>query len=350
MNIRLATSVLQNERWYPVLDVVLDIISQSSSHASLDPTQYSELLSSPWLRNATGPRAVIAELIRGSIRTLNRQPPATSVTLVIDATAPSSGEIQGTGVMRFPPLKAIALLAQPLQIIVEDETSDGGFLLWMARLLGKDSIRTAYQAGRLSFRHAGGKGQMVKSARALTFGVWPKAERPISPMKLRCCAILDSDSRYPGDNRNDNIRSQVAPYVAFAYVLAGRAIENYVPRKYAEARLSGSRQALAAYFALSDEQKQYFPLKTGFRDGGAPPQPQSLDDFKADANRSLEERALFDQVSETNWNRINGGFGDSLSAVYHEEIYRCDPGASHLLSVIQQQELATLLVLIGNYI
>jgi len=184
-------------------------------------------------------------------------------------------------------LKAIALLAQPLQIIVEDETSDGGFLLWMARLLGKDSIRAAYRAGRVSFRHAGGKRQMLKSARAMTFGVWPRDGRPIMPMKLRSCAILDSDSHFAGDDRNATIKSQLEPHVGFVHILEGRTIENYVPRKHAEDRLRGAGPAVAAYFSLSEEQRRYFPLKTGFRDEATPPQPQSMSDFKADNRWNL---------------------------------------------------------------
>jgi hypothetical protein len=350
VNIRLAANVLQDSRWFPALDVLLDIVSQPYSHASLDPSQFGQISSSPWLKNATGPREVLAEMIRGAARTMSRQTPVTAVTLEIDADAPTSGEILPTATMRFTPLKAIALLAQPLQIIVEDETSDGGFLLWMARLLGKDSIRAAYRAGRVSFRHAGGKRQMLKSARAMTFGVWPRDGRPIMPMKLRSCAILDSDSHFAGDDRNATIKSQLEPHVGFVHILEGRTIENYVPRKHAEDRLRGAGPAVAAYFSLSEEQRRYFPLKTGFRDEATPPQPQSMSDFKADNRWHPKEKMLFDGISDTNWQRFSGGFGDSLAAVYQEEAYRCAPGAAHLLTVAQQQEIENLLVTIINHI
>lgn len=350
MNIRLANNVLQDSRWFPALDVLLDIVSQPYSHASLDPSQFRQISSCPWLRNATGPRAMLAEMIRGAARTMGRQTPVTAVTLEIDADAPNSGEILPSAIMRFTPLKAIALLAQPLQIIVEDETSDGGFLLWMARLLGKDSIRAAYQAGRVSFRHAGGKGQMLKSARALTFGIWPRDGRPIMPMKLRSCAILDSDSHFAGDDRNATIKSHLEPHVGFVHILQGRTIENYVPRKHAEDRFGGSGPALAAYFSLSEEQRRYFPLKTGFRYDATPSQPQSMSDFKADNRWDPKEKALFDGISDTNWLRFSGGFGDSLAAVYHVEAYRCAPGAAHLLTVAQRQEIENLLATITNYI
>ena len=133
-------------------------------------------------------------------------------------------------------------------------------------------------------------------------------------------------------------------------MLEGRTIENYVPRKHAEDRLVGDRLALAAYFSLSEEQRRYFPLKAGFRDEGTPPQPQSMSEFKADNRWDPKEKFLFDGVSDTNWQRFGGGFGDSLAAVYQDEAYRCEPGAAHLLTVAQRQEIENLLATIMNYI
>src|SRR5450759_4246511 len=103
---------------------------------------------------------------------------------MIDDFAPQSGETIAKRAIRVRPFGALTILMQPLHLIVEDESSDGAFVLWMARLLGRDTIIRSYRAGRLLFRHAGGKWQLKKSATALTFGVWPRSNQPILSLQL----------------------------------------------------------------------------------------------------------------------------------------------------------------------
>ena len=343
MNILVAETVLANPRWYPVLDVIVDILQQPESHLSFEMSQYSILLKSPWLRDAQGVRASISQILRTSVRTSGRNIANYAITLVIDESAPIAGLVAGPNEIRVRPLKAIAILTQPLHIIVEDENSDGGFILWMARLLGLDVIRRAYNAGRLTFRHAGGKRQMSKIASSLSFGVWARGDTIMNPMQLRALAILDSDSKFPGDNVNQPIFEDLAPFVAFAHVLAGRTIENYLPKKYFLDRLPQEAAATEAYFGLTENQRKHFPLKEGYKDKSSPPMPQDLVTFFADGNRQQQERDQYAGVSQANWIRFVGGFGDSLSAVYKISRYRCEPNSPHLLTQTQRQEIDYLL-------
>lgn len=350
MKVRIAPEVLSESRWHSVLDAIVEIVIQSDSHASFDLRQYQILVSSPWLKGASGPRANIAEIIRAAARTMGRSVSVGAVTLEVDTAAPQWGELVGDGVMRFPPLKALVVLAMPLQVIVEDETSDGGFVLWMARVLGRDTLRAAYNAGRISFRHAGGKTQMVKAAKALSYGVWQREDRPISLLKYRAVALLDSDARHEADNPNEAIRQELEANVAFAHVLKGRTIENYVPLRFAVKRLQNLGEQVEAYFRLTEEQRKFFPLKRGFKDTNTPPQAQSIPDFQADARWSIPEKQLFSAISPTEWMKFSGGFGDTLADVFSEPRYRCNPRQAGLLTQAQHAEMDQVITMILRHI
>src|ERR1035437_106704 len=222
MNIQVHPRVLADPRWHPLLDVIVSILELPHSRHAFDISQYKTLENSPWLSEATGLRANTAELIGSSAKATSRDGASDAVTLLLDDSAPHSGETLPGEVIRVHPLGALTILMQPLHLIVEDESSDGAFVLWMARLLGRDTIRRSYSAGRLLFRHAGGKGQMAKSAAALTFGVWPRSNKPILSLQLRAIALLDSDSRFPGDQPNAGFVQDLQAHVAAVHMLSGR--------------------------------------------------------------------------------------------------------------------------------
>jgi hypothetical protein len=241
---------------------------------------------------------------------------------------------------------------QPLHLVVEDESSDGAFVLWMARLLGRDTLRRSYDAGRLLFRHAGGKGQMAKSAAALTFGVWPRDHKPILSLQLRAIALLDSDARFPGDQRNTGIAQDVKPHVAFVHMLSGRYIENYVPHRYVRRRLEkdGLATAADAYFRMTESQRNHFPIKKGFLDIATPQQPQAHEAFLADERREQAERDHFRAVNPEDWVHFGSGFGDRLATVFQEPAYRCEPNESALLTKSQRTELNDFLNRVIRYL
>lgn len=352
MNIRVTSSVLNDPRWHSLLDVVADVLQQPGSRHAFDASQYHSVAASTWLSEGGGARAATAELIRSAAKAVSRDTASDAVTILIDDMASSSGERTNQNVIRIHPLGALVILMQPLHLIVEDQNSDGAFVLWMARLLGRDSIIQSYRAGRLVFRHAGGKGQIAKSAEALTFGVWPRTNQPVLSLQLRAVALLDSDARFPGDAPNAATSAQVAPHVAFVHVLAGRYIESYVPRRYARLRLDrdGLAAAADAYYRMSEAQRNYFPIRTGFMDRSNPAQPQSHATFLADATREPAERNQFRNVNPLDWDRFARGFGQRLSDVFKEALYRCQRNEPNQLTRTQKAELSDFLTKVIKYL
>ena len=350
MILQVETTVLNDNRWHPLLDVVVAIIGQPGSRHAFDTTQYNELFKSTWLAYATGLRATIPEFLRASARAVSREGRSEAVTIRIDDSAPFSGQSLAGEVIRIHPFGALTILLQPLHVLVEDESSDGAFILWMARILGRDVIRRAYSAGRLVFRHAGGKTQMVKSAAALSYGVWARSGQPILSMKFRAVALLDSDARFPGDQPNAQIARNIEPHLAFAHVLNGRSIENYLPQPYARRRLQkdGLGAAVDSFFKLSEAQREHFPLKRGFRDVVG--QAQSHASFMADNSRHLSERGHFAAVSTADWPQYAGGFGDQFAEVYQEPEFRCSASEAGLLTNAQKQELSAFLTRVITYL
>jgi hypothetical protein len=279
--------------------------------------------------------------LAASAKSVSQQGLSDAVIVEIDSSADEVGNTVGQ-LIRIHPFGALFILTQPLHVIVEDETSDGGFILWVARALGIDAIIKAYRSGALVFRHAGGKGQLRKSAVSLSFGVWPRDTQPIRSMQLRAAAILDSDARFQGDTPNEEIRAALSSHVAFTHVLARRTIENYVPAKYFRDRMGQSeRNRVDAFFRLTDPQQRHFPIKRGFRDdaGVAP----TLAEFAAKPGRPVGEVALFGGIPPADWVLINVGFGDGVGAVFTDTRFRCEPNSRGLFDRTDTQELGGLM-------
>ncbi|WP_428667869.1 hypothetical protein [Reyranella sp.] len=339
MLIQVEINVLGNSTWHPLLDTIVQLLEQDGCRHSFDIAQFEKLRTSKWLVDATGIRANTVHFIRSlSVRAF-RGRPSDAVSVKIDANATRQGKVEGKTI-RIDPFGALVLLIQPLSVIVEDETTDGGFLLWMARALGHDTIRESYNSGSLVFRHAGGKGQMIKSARALTHGVWPRGKKAIRSLTLRAVAVLDSDARFPGDTVNMRIQSRLRPFVAFVHVLQGRTIENYAPKYYVTQKLGGQLNSCEAYFRMGEVQRNHYPLKSGFVRGNIV-QPHA--GFLVDPDWQREERALYQTVPPADWALIARGFGDALAAIYVESKYRCAPNERRILTVAQANELDDLL-------
>ena len=345
MNIQIANNVLDDPTWHPLLDVLATMFCVQGSRTTFDIRQHAQVLASPWLRGARGARAATAQLLRSATRAAFHVQPSIAVTVRLDLQAPVYGRIPQQSMIEIHPSRALAVLMQPLHVIVEDENSDGAFLLWMARLLGRDVIREAYSNGQLLFRHAGGKNQFPKCARALSFGVWPRAGRPILSLQFRAIAMLDSDSRYPGDTPNVSIAKETLENVAHVHILNGRTIENYVPLRYARKRLAqdGLEPLADAFFRMSDLQREHFPMKRGYVDDGVPAKPLPLSQFLSDQRFDPPERAQFSGIGAQDWALFAGGFGTRLAAVFQDPGLRCEPQDSHLLTPRQRVELNALM-------
>lgn len=341
MLIRANEEVLGDTRWHPLLDVIASLLERDGNTHFFDPLELGNLLESPWLRGASGDRSLIAETIKASAKTISRKAFSDAVVLEIDGRADEAGETS-KNTIRIHPFGALFILSQPLQIIVEDETSDGGFVLWVARALGIDAFRVAYNSGALTFRHAGGKGQLSKSAVSLSWGVWPRSTKPIRSMRLRAVAILDSDAKHQHHTPNREIRDAVEPHVAFIHVLAKRTIENYVPARFLRERIgAGGRARIDAFLRLTHLQRSFFPLKVGYR--GQAGVGMSLQEFAASAQTMPEEVTLFRGVPPEDWALICEGFGEGISAVFTNARYRCEPNDTKLFDRTDVEELGVLL-------
>lgn len=345
MIIEIADRVLKDYRWYPLLDVIVDLAGRDGSRLAFSPSQIQNYISSPWLAGAVGSRGPIAEIIRGSLRAISRAQISDAVIIRVDSIAPERGRTLDSNTIAIHPFGAINLISTPLHIIVEDETSDGAFILWMARYIGRDEIIRAYTSGRFIFRHAGGKGQFPKAASALSYGVWPREGRPIAAMKLRCGAVMDGDRRHPNHNPNGDLIEAVSQHVSFKYMLECRTIENYVPQKYFRRRLDqdGIGHLADEFFKLSEDQRRYFCLKGGYKNRDNIPRAQTLAEFSSDTNRPSEERALFAAVDAILWTKIGMGFGERLGSVFSSPVLRCDPGERSGLTPAQLIEVDAVL-------
>ena len=352
MKIQVIARVLNDPHWHPLLDVVVGILQQPDCRHAFDILSYAEITRSSWLLGADGIRASTSEFIKSSAKATSRDRASDAVTVRIDDLASPSGEVLAGEVIRIHPFGALTLLTQPLHVIVEDESSDGAFILWMARLLGRDTIQRSYRAGRLWFRHAGGKTQLVKSASALSFGVWPRNNQPVLSLQLRAVAMLDSDARFPGDAPNAQISQDLQQYVAFVHILNGRYIENYVPEVYARRRLGneGLAAPAEAYFRMTESQRDHFPIRRGFTTDSTPPQPQDHASFLADANREAGERNHYRTVPPVDWEQFAGGFGGRMVAVYREPGYRCEPNEPSYLPNHHRMELNAFLTRVIDYL
>jgi hypothetical protein len=352
VNVQVTPKVLNDPRWHPLLDVVTDILQQPYSRHAFDISQYASISKSTWLSGASGGRASTAEFIRLSAKAVSRDTLSDSVTVRIDDLAPPGGETLAERVIWIHPLGALVVLMQPLHLIVEDETSDGAFVLWIARLLGRDTIRQSYRAGRILFRHAGGKTQIRKSAEALSFGVWPRNNQPIFSLQLRAIALLDSDAHFPGHEPNAQLVPEILPHVAFVHILKARYIESYVPRRYARRLLDADGRAASAdaYFRMTETQRSFFPIRKGFMDGATPPRPQSHAMFLTDNDRERAERDQFRSVDPADWVLFAGGFGRRFAGVFQDPAYRCEPNEVGELAQNYRSELNDFLTKVITFL
>jgi hypothetical protein len=351
MIVKIRDSVLNNDKWYPLLDVITELLFSTESRHAFDARDVTHFERSAWLKSANGSRGSLSTLLKGSIRSSSRVALSDAVTVRLDDSAPRTGIVNSDRVIDVHPLGGLFFLAQPFQLIVEDETSDGGFFLWMARLCGREELIRAYRSGSLIFRHAGGKGQLVKSASAITNGIWPQERRPLRAMKFRCAAMLDSDARFPLDRPNEEHVSGTREHVAFVHMLSGRTIENYVPEKYMRRRLQADKiEGWAdSYFQLSEAQRAYFPIKKGYvKDGSFTPLTHA--EFLRDPKREPAEKAHYQNANPTSWAVVAGGLGDRLASIFTEPSYRCDRADHRHLTPSQRTELNDLLTSVFRHL
>jgi hypothetical protein len=149
------------------------------------------------------------------------------------------------------PGDAAALLAQPLELLVENERADFAFLRRIAQSHQRAQLDAAVAAGALRVRQGGGITEVKKSVEALRpQGSGPgEADRRVR--RLRTVVLYDRDAqpadhRLPGRDATDldqQLANPVAndPWPWWGHRLRRRHIESYVPVEVLEGWQKGAQ-------------------------------------------------------------------------------------------------------------
>lgn len=321
MRVEVSSATADDDRWFPVLDLILLLVEQRR-HA-IDALATTTLLRSRWAK-ARGTR--VREVLLGQAKAAANDADANRSVLRIDESCALRGEWDGANATTLRPLQALQMLLVPFQLVVENEENDGAFLLWMARAVGYTKLVDAYHAGRLQFRHAGGKGLISASLRVFLQGVWGSPDGKRSrDLGMWLGVMLDNDATHPADDPNRQLLDDLVGRVLFTHQLARRSIESYVPSSHLKRYLGSSsgNMRVDALFRLAPEQRCHFNVKKGFsfRDNPAP----SKAEFSAAATVAAEVKTLYGSVAEPDWSRLCAGFGSKVSTIFTAQTFRCSP-------------------------
>lgn len=339
MRLVIEAGTLAIERWFPIFDILLLHLEDKRHVFAAEDVE--QLRGSAWMR---GKGRKDQDLITYAVTARSLDRLADRNVVRIDSSAPRGGRVEDDYTTSLHPQDCLTFLAQPFSVIVENEWFDGAFLLWMARALGRDTIIDAYRANRFVFRHAGGKGSLERSASVLSRGIWPAPKgRHIKNMRLWACAVLDNDSKYPGDKPNAALVTKLAPWVAFVHELARRTIESYIPytalTRYERSAVLKDR--VDALFRLSPDQRRHYNMKTGFRlkDDSYPTKAA----YMAAPEITFQEKELFGTIPDADWQILAPGFGNKLSAIYTECKHRPLKADSTAIEASDRAEFSRLL-------
>lgn len=190
---------------------------------------------------------------------------ARTVTVVVHGAVPENADA-------WPLQDAVAYLAQPLEVLVENARNDGDFFLACWRALGLRLTET-FKAARpaVRFGHGGGKAEALE---VLVHRFDDARTRGGVPPRM--FVLVDSDARYPTHETRETrllaeaCRSHDVPIA----VLRKRSIENYVGDA-ALANLAAAhpdvQPSVTFLLSLSPSQRDHYPVKKGLdRDEGKP--------------------------------------------------------------------------------
>lgn len=195
---------------------------------------------------------------------------------------------------------AAAFLQRPFIALLEDSSSDRGFLRAVASSAERAFFDRMEEIGGLTYENGGGITSMTRRVGSLT----PEA-------RARMWALFDSDALQPGQPSGQSQNTAQACNLANIpfHQLSRRSIENYLPlsvlKLHAEA--SGNARAerlkrVRALQRLTADQKAHWSMKSGF-DGDA----RRNDGVAGD---------LFANVTEADRQTLNSGFGDHVADLF----------------------------------
>lgn len=289
MRIQLTEDLFGESAGDPLLLVLFAI--GLTRHRILDPDPPAPTFDA-WLLGLGEPvRRVCAQVVDSSVR-LEATEPAEHAVVV--------GGVTASDWTACPPRltleDAVDLMSRPYRVLLEASRADGAFLLAMATPEERSFLEDQLDREWLEFENCGGIDYLADRGGRL--GAHARG-------RLRCSALYDSDSVEPGHPSPAAERARGACVGLHVHQLTRRAIENYLPiaTLFQWALASPTRRlqlvrrrSVRAFRDLSATQRQHFPMKRGFGEGGA-----------AGAG------PLFSGLGAHVANRLARGFGSSIA-------------------------------------
>jgi hypothetical protein len=223
---------------------------------------------------------------------------ATACTVRVDLTPEC---VWGDPVAVLPLDEALALLAEPLGILVENSVNDWHFLTGIMRVSERQIVDRALQQGWAQVLHGGGATIVAQIEARLT---QPR-------LGFQTFVVFDSDRRHPTELHprwqptgqetcaGFLVETLTRAHLSSRYwMLRRRYIESYMPRKELAEAVSANvhPDAVEAFFRLREEARWFFNVKSGFR-GDEP------------AENRHRCRDLYDDVAAEDREALYRGFG-----------------------------------------
>ncbi len=182
---------------------------------------------------------------------------ARTVTIVVHGPVPTDADA-------WPLQAAVAYLAQPLEVLVENARNDGDFFLACWRALGHQ-VAKVFLAPRPAahFGQGGGKAEALK---LLVHRFKDAQARGAVPPRI--FVLVDSDTEYPGHETREtrSLITECASLRIPCVVLRKRSIENYVGDAALNDLATNYPDILPSVgflLGLNEHQRDHYPIKKG---------------------------------------------------------------------------------------
>jgi hypothetical protein len=289
MRVTIHASVLNDSASWNQLDEIIQYFDELRHHWQID--DYDQIEQSAWVQTDIHGRAgkrILATLDKcytAAIYPTGARCHSKSIEITLHPTS----------VTQLPPIEACYCLRPPSRVLVENVTSDGGFLHFMITAFKRDSLRDAYTAGWLVLEQMGGFGECEKQLSNFL-------EQSYGPARI--FVMVDSDRLYPGHVTQtiqkvaDSCQALGIPFA----ILTKRKIENYLPLSILQ---QVNRDRHRWYVNLQPTQQDHYEIKRGF-DRAA----------NGDAIVPPAQMALYQHVPRRILRELCGGFGRDVAQRY----------------------------------
>lgn len=255
-----------------------------------------------------GTRPIYSEALCQMVRSAVLLPANVGTIRVENTSSPSWEDPSAV----LPLDRALATLAEPLGIFVENAENDWYFLCGVLRPSERDRVSRAVNNGWARPLHGGGSTLPAELSRRLA-----------NPEQgLRTFVMFDSDRRHPDELASTwepiapeacegfHVQRLINPRLQHRHwMLKRRFIESYMPESELTRTVSANvhPDAIAAFFRMGSHARWYFHMKKGFR-GDQP------------IENSHRCRNLYDGVDAADRLALNEGFGRNLANQYQQAI------------------------------